>query len=311
MAKELNEYQVRLTFDANTEKAKKQLKDLQQQLQSLATGSGSDKLNFSDEIAKASKAAAELSAHLSQATNMKTGTLDFTKLNDSIKKSGQSLANYGEQLLKLGPSGQQAFQKLATAISNSEIPVRRISNTLREMGTVLKNTIKWQISSSAIHSFMGAIQSAYGYAQDLNESLNNIRIVTGQNIEQMERFAASANKAAKALSASTLDYTDAALIYYQQGLSDEEVKARTDVTVKMANVTGDSAEKVSQQLTAVWNNFAKGADNLEYFADVMTALGAATASSSDEISSGLEKFASVGETVGLSYEYAASQLVTL
>lgn len=311
MAKELNEYQVRLTFDANTEKAKKQLKDLQQQLQSLATGSGSDKLNFSDEIAKASKAAAELSAHLSQATNMKTGTLDFTKLNDSIKKSGQSLANYGEQLLKLGPSGQQAFQKLATAVSNSEIPVRRISNTLREMGTVLKNTIKWQISSSAIHSFMGAVQSAYGYAQDLNESLNNIRIVTGQNIEQMERFAATANKAAKALSASTLDYTDAALIYYQQGLSDEEVKARTDVTVKMANVTGDSAEKVSQQLTAVWNNFAKGADNLEYFADVMTALGAATASSSDEISSGLEKFASVGETVGLSYEYAASALATI
>lgn len=311
MAKELNEYQVRLTFDANTDKAKKQLKDLQQQLQSLATGSGTNKLNFSDEIAKASKAAAELSAHLSQATNMKTGTLDFTKLNDSIKKSGQSLADYGEQLLKLGPSGQQAFQKLATAVSNSEIPVRRISNTLREMGTVLKNTIKWQISSSAIHSFMGAVQSAYGYAQDLNESLNNIRIVTGQNIEQMERFAVTANKAAKALSASTLDYTDAALIYYQQGLSDEEVKARTDVTVKMANVTGETAEKVSQQLTAVWNNFAKGTDNLEYFADVMTALGAATASSTDEISAGLEKFSTVAETVGLSYEYATAALATV
>lgn len=311
MAKELNEYQVRLTFDANTEKAKKQLKDLQQQLQSLATGSGTNKLNFSDEIAKASKAAAELSAHLSQATNMKTGTLDFTRLNDSIKKSGQSLANYGEQLLKLGPSGQQAFQKLATAVSNSEIPVRRISNTLREMGTVLKNTIKWQISSSAIHSFMGAVQSAYGYAQDLNESLNNIRIVTGQNIEQMEKFAATANKAARALSASTLDYTDAALIYYQQGLSDEEVKARTDVTVKMANVTSETAEKVSQQLTAVWNNFAKGADNLEYFADVMTALGAATASSTDEISAGLEKFSAVAETVGLSYEYATAALATV
>jgi hypothetical protein len=37
-------------------------------------------------------------------------------------------------------------------------------------------------------------------------------------------------------------------------------------------------------MTAVWNNFAKGAEsNLEYYADVMAALGAATASSSDEI----------------------------
>jgi len=37
----------------------------------------------------------------------------------------------------------------------------------------------------------------------------------------MSRFAEEANKAAKALSASTLEYTNASLIYYQQGLSDE------------------------------------------------------------------------------------------
>jgi hypothetical protein len=30
---------------------------------------------------------------------------------------------------------------------------------------------------------MGAISSAYGYAQDLNESLNNIRIVTGESTD--------------------------------------------------------------------------------------------------------------------------------
>jgi hypothetical protein len=47
------------------------------------------------------------------------------------------------------------------------------------------------------------------------------------------------------------------LIYYQQGLSDEEIKKRTDITIKMANVTRDSAEIVSDQLTAVWNNFYK------------------------------------------------------
>jgi TP901 family phage tail tape measure protein len=43
----------------------------------------------------------------------------------------------------------------------------------------------------------------------------------------------------------------------------------------------------------------------------MTALGAATASSTDEISQGLNKFAAVAETVGLSYEYATSALATV
>jgi hypothetical protein len=36
-------------------------------------------------------------------------------------------------------------------------------------------------------------------------------------------------------------------------------------------------------MTAIWNNFAEGSENLEHFSDVVTALGASTASSSDEI----------------------------
>ena len=79
----------------------------------------------------------------------------------------------------------------------------------------------------------------------------------------------------------------------------------------MANAAGQSAQIVSDQLTAVWNNFYDGSKSLEYYADVMTALGAATASSTDEIAGGLEKFAAVGETIGLSYEYAASALATI
>jgi len=101
------------------------------------------------------------------------------------------------------------------------------------------------------------------------------------------------------------------LIYYQQGLKDSEVQKRAEITIKMANATGEAAKDVSSQLTAVWNNFADGSENLEHYADVMAALGAKTASSSTEIAEGLQKFASIGETVGLSYEYAASALATI
>jgi hypothetical protein len=39
----------------------------------------------------------------------------------------------------------------------------------------------------------------------------------------MAEFAKYANSAAKSLGSTTTKYTDAALIYYQQGLSDTEV----------------------------------------------------------------------------------------
>jgi hypothetical protein len=40
--------------------------------------------------------------------------------------------------------------------------------------TTLKNTARWQISSSILHGFMSTISGAYTYAQKLNESLTNI-----------------------------------------------------------------------------------------------------------------------------------------
>lgn len=95
-------------------------------------------------------------------------------------------------------------------------------------------------------------------------------------------------------------------------LNEQEVKERTDITVKMSNVTGDDVQTVSDQLTAIWNNYDKdGTESLEHYADVMTKLGAATASSSDEIAGGLERFSSIADMIGLSFEYAATSLATI
>lgn len=79
----------------------------------------------------------------------------------------------------------------------------------------------------------------------------------------------------------------------------------------MANVTGDSAQQVSSYMTAIWNNYSQGADDLQHFGDVMADLGARTASSSSEIADGLQQFASIGPVVGLSFDYAASALATV
>lgn len=307
MAKQLN---VNLNFSANTEQAKTQLLQLQNQINSLTTNTATN-LPITKEITEAQQAAVHLKTALSQAVNVDTGKFDISKFNQSIKKSGTSLEQIRNKLVAIGPSGQQAFLSLAQSVASAEIPSRRLNSLFTELGVTLKNTIKWQLSSSVLHGFIGALQGAYGYAQDLNKSLNEIRIVSGASVAEMDRFAEKANKAAKSLSSSTLDYTNAALIYYQQGLDDKTIEERTAITLKMANVSGQSAQEVSDQMTAVWNNFYDGSKSLEYYSDVMTALGAATASSTEEIATGLEKFAAVADTVGLSYEYATAALATV
>lgn len=311
MAKQLNSYQVNLQFTADSKQAQQQLKDLQEQLNNLTKNVSSyGNLGLSQEIQKALPYISELQGML-VTCRTEAGTIDLGKFNQSLKKSGRTISEYGDQLQVLGREGEQAFANLAKSISTAELPLKRSNALLKEFGTTLANTARWQISSSILHGFMGAVQSAYYYAQDLNESLNNIRIVTGQNTDQMAKFAKQANAAAKALSTTTTEYTDAALIYYQQGLNDEQVKERTDITIKMANVARESAETVSDQMTAVWNNFYDGSQSLEHYADAMVRLGADTASSTDEIAGGLEKFAAVADTIGLSFDNAAAALATI
>lgn len=301
-----------LKFQADTNQAKKEIVDLANTLRTVASmqvvNNNTIDLNA---LQQGRQAASELLRHLQKAVNVDTGKLNLATFSSSLKTSGKTLKDYKNELEACGPAGQEAFQKVAISIATAENPVRRLNKTMQGFLTTLKNTAKWQLSSTIVHGFIGALQSAYGYAQNLNKSLTNIQIVTGQSAEQMEQFAIRANKAAKALSASTLAYTDAALIYYQQGLDDSAVEERTNTTIKMMNVTGQSAEEVSSYMTAIWNNFDNGTNSLEYYADAITALGAATASSSKEIADGLQKFAAIADTVGLSYEYATSALATV
>lgn len=310
MAKQLN---VNVAVTADTSQARAALQALQSQLSALANNTTNLTLggNLKQEALEATKAIASLQTALKQSTNVQTGNLDLTKFNFQIQQAGMKLQDYQRALSQMGPQGKAAFAQLTNSITQAEVPMRRTSALVAEFGTAIKNAARWQVSSSVIHGIMGSIQQAYGYAQKLNESLNNIQIVTNASDTSMAKFAESANKAAQRLNTTTTAYTDASLIYYQQGLSDKEVAERTEVTIKMANAAGVSAQKVSDQMTAVWNNFDDGSHSLEYYADVMTALGAATASSTDEISTGLQKFASVADTVGLSYENAAAALATI
>lgn len=298
-------------FNADTNKLNSALKQLESQLNNIAIGKNNPTNNLTTQMQQARQAALELNSYLNKSINIDTGKLDLSAFSKALALGKTDLNSLRERLVQIGPEGQAAFASLARAIGQAEMPLRRSNELLDKLWITMKNTVRWQITSGLLTGFTTTISDAFRYAEDLNKSLNNIRIVTGKSTEEMAQFAKQANKAAKELNTTTNKYAQGSLIYFQQGLGDKEVKERTDVTTKFANVSQESLTTSSEYLTAIWNNFAKGSKNLEYFADVVVALGAATASSSQEIATGLNKFAATAETVGLSYEYATAALATV
>lgn len=300
---------VSLIFEADTSAAKNSINELVRSLQNIQS-KPTDLVN-TDSIKTASKAALELQEHLRKAVNVDTGKLDLSRFVTSLNSSKKTLEDYRIALNRIGPEGNRAFIQLAHNINNSETSTVRLNKTMQNFLNTLKNTVKWQISSNITHGLESTISHAYNYAKQLDGVLNDIRIVSGKSAEEMANFAVAANRSAQELSTTTSKYAEASLIFFQQGLSDAAVKERTDAVIKMASVTGEAMTDVSSYMTAIWNNFADGTKNLEYYSDVIVKLGADTASSSEEIAGGLEKFIAIGDQIGLSYEYAAAALTTI
>ena len=300
-----------IDISANTSQAKQAIADLQRSIQSLQnTAEGDNFLN--EKMNKAAAAAKELQLQLAKATNVNTGKLNLSLLNDNLKASGKSAQQLMTSLLEGGRTGQQAFASMANAIAQAEVPLKQTNKLIADFGNTLKNTVKWEISSNLVHGLESAMSGAVSYAKNLNSSLTDIRIVTGQSTEQMAKFAQYANKAAKDLSTSTRSYADAALIYYQQGDSDAMAKKKAELTIKASNASFDSdAKEMSEYLTAVWNSYQVGSDQLEHYIDVMASLGAKTATSLEEIATSMQKVAATANTVGVSMEQMSSIISTV
>ena len=248
---------------------------------------------------------------LKNAFNPKIGTLNLNDFNLSLSKANLDLNSIYKQFASVGVIGQQSFRNLTTELLTTNLQLKQSHNLLDEMATTMGNTIKWGIASSLMNNFTNSISKAYNYIVKLDTSLNDIRIVTNKSAEEMGAFAEQANKVAQSLGASTRDYTEASLIYYQQGLSDEESAARAEVTLKAANVTGQTGQEVSEQLTAVWNGYKVTAEEAELYVDKLAAVAAATASDLEELSTGMSKVASAADLMGVDIDQLNATLATV
>ena len=263
-----------------------------------------------DELSSIKTLANQVEAAFNDAFNPTTNIINLQKLNTSLQNLG-GIQNISNTFAKAGQKGQEAFYQITKGALTTNMQLRESNTLLDKMGQTFANTIKWSISSSIINQFVGAIQQAFGYVQHLDTSLNDIRIVTGKSADEMERFAVKANDAAKALGASTTEYTEASLIYYQQGLGDEEAQARAETTIKAANVTGQTGREVSEELTAVWNGYKVTAEETEEYVDKLAAVAATTASNLAELSTGMSKVASAANNMGVNVDQLNGMLATI
>ena len=293
-----------------------QLKASLQQLNKLKIGdimkiNGSDAAAASTTLNNIRKEAARVEDALKAAFNAKLNTVNIETFNKQLSKTSGSINEVYKTFKQAGTAGENAFRSLSSYALSTNIQLKETHNILDKMATTLTNTLKWNVASSAINNMSRSVEQAFGYVKALDTSLNDIRIVTNKTADDMGRFAEKANDVAQSLGKTTVDYTNAALIYAQQGLNDKQIQERAAITLKTANVTGQSTDAVSEELTAVWNGYKVNAEQAELYVDRLAAVAATTASDLEELSTGMSKVASAANLMGVNEEQLAAQLSTI
>lgn len=260
-------------------------------------------------MTEAVRQASLLEAALRKATTDKG--ISFYTLNQELVKAGTSAEQLVSTLGSAGPEFADSFNVALQALATADRSVISISSKFAEMRRVLTQSIKFTAAAQLQDAFVTAISECIRWVEDLNESLTMISVVTGKTASEMDGVYDSVIEGSKALRVAASDYAEASLIFYQQGLDDQEVQRRTDITIKAAQAAGSSTQEMSKQLTAVWNTFQMVGDEQERAASVGAKLAADTAVDFKDIAEGMQISATAAAQMGVSYDSLAAIIATV
>lgn len=261
------------------------------------------------EVEKGVVAASQLKAILQSATTDKG--LSLIALNNGLKQANTSAAELVKNLSGAGMTG--ALNTFVTAFTTADRTVLTLNKRVQEMSRVLTQSFKFSIAQQSLRFLQSTFNSGIQWAEDMNSALTNISIVTGKTGQDLDAVFKTITNGAAELRVAAREYAEASLIFYQQGLGDEEVARRTEITIKAAKAAGGfgaSVEQMSKELTAVWNTYGMVNDELERAASISAKLGAETAVDMSYISEAMQIAATAAAQMGVEYESLASIIAT-
>ena len=138
-----------ISFNADTEKAKKQLQSLQNQINSL-TAQGSKQLFQTPDFSNAINDISKLNVVLKNSID-ESGKLNLSNFSKQLNTAGLNAEKLRNSMVDMGPAGQKAFYALTDAVLSAEVPLKRTNTLLSKFSQTLVNTAKWQISSNIMH----------------------------------------------------------------------------------------------------------------------------------------------------------------
>lgn len=298
-----------ITFKVGFQVDDKELKSGLQGIQNDIQNAFNIKTGMTDEIAKATQQAQLLEKAIKRATTDKG--ISYYSLNSELIKAGSSAAKLTSTLASGGQQFAASLNAANTAFATADRSLLSLNGKIKEMSRVVTQSFKFTAAQTFLQSVSNAAREAYQWVYDLNKTITDISVVTGYQGDQLDKVTKNAIEGAERLRIAANEYAQGALIFYQQGLGDDEVARRTEITAKAAAAAGSSLQDMSSQLTAIWNTYKMVGDEQQRAASVGAKMAADTAVDFADIAEAMQTAAAPAEQMGVSYNSLAAIIATV
>ena len=209
-------------FRVDDKELKAGLASIQNDIQKAFIFHGSN--GISKEIRDATNQAMVLEKALKRATTDKG--VSYSQLEIELAKAGTSAGKLTATLAQGGAAFASSLNAANNALALSNRQVISLNRTLEEMRRVLIQSFKFTAAQTFLRAVSTEAREAVKWVTNLHDAVNEIGIVTGKTDGELKKVTTQAIYGSKELRVAAEDYAKGALIFYQQGLNDNEVIRR-------------------------------------------------------------------------------------
>ena len=251
--------------------------------------------------------------------DMKNIPIDYTKEgfqqleaainNLSVQGLNQVTTNLSTTSIQLNETATAATN-MANKVESAGVSIEKLDARAKDTSAFASRLQQFVGITGAAQAARKAFRDAYKAISDLDKVMTEMAVVTdlevGDYWEQMPEH----TKRASELGIAITEAYEAEMLYYQQGLKNNQVIGMANETLKMARIANLSAKDATDKMTAALRGFNMELNetSVERVADVYSKLAAITASDVKEISNAMTKTASIAASAGMEFETTAAFL---
>ncbi len=188
-------------------------------------------------------------------------------------------------------------------------------NLFQQIGTSFKNMLENFTQMGAAYKIIGMLRNSMSKivtaAQQLDKTMVDLRIVTGNTKEETNELMSSYSKLGGELSATTTEVANAANSWLRQGYSIGEVNDLISASMHLSKLGMIESGQATEYLTSMLKGFKLEASDAMDVVSKLTKVDMEAATSAGSIAESLRQFATTAQLSGVDIDQAIAMATTI